>query len=626
MGTFRVPGICALLSVLAVSLPAVAYNTAVTVNTALDTHAISPYIYGTNQVLQGADNYAAVRQGGNRLTGYNWENNASNAGTDWYNSSDNLMTSGMSNSQALIPAISISAFIDTCRKYNRFCLSTFQMAGFVSRDKNGTVTAGEAAPSSRWRYVFPVKPTAFAAAPDTTDSAVYMDELMNFLKVKYMSLPDGWLGGICLDNEPALWPSTHPLIHPAAPACVELLTKSIALATAIKNVDTRPFLFGPVTYGFGEMYDLQGASDWASVRGSYGWFVDYYLDRMRLASTSAGRRLLDVFDIHWYSEAKGNGERIVGASNPAARANAEARIQAPRSLWDPNYLEDSWIGQWYSSYLPLIPRMKTSISSCYPGTKISFSEYNYGGEAHISGGLAMADVLGIYGKYDVFFASYWQMEDVTAYTSAAFRLFRNYDGSNGTFGSQSVFAAASDSSRSSVYASVVSSTNAELHLVLLNKDYDSTMNATVTINSSSAYKSVRVWSFDSSSAAITERLPAPVISGNSFVGVVPRLTACHFVLIPATAVRSAAPPATADGFSCKTEYPYLSVSYSFPLNENGLISLYALNGRTFKQWEHVTGHGNLRFNAHARGTGAKCFIVVCKSASRQYICKALLTQ
>ena len=48
---------------------------------------ISPYIYGINQ-YGNQNKYkqvkaTAVRQGGNRTTAYNWENNASNAGSDW---------------------------------------------------------------------------------------------------------------------------------------------------------------------------------------------------------------------------------------------------------------------------------------------------------------------------------------------------------------------------------------------------------------------------------------------------------------------------------------------------------------------------------------------------------------
>jgi mannan endo-1,4-beta-mannosidase len=362
------------------------------------------------------------------------------------------------------------------------------------------------------------------------------------------------------------------------------------------------------------------------VKGSYSWFVDYFLDKMRTASTTAGRRLLDVYDIHWYSEAIGNGERIVGASNPANRANAEARIQAPRTLWDTHYIENSWIGQYYSNYLPLIPRLQTSINTYYPGTKISFSEYNYGGESHISGGLAMADILGIYGKYGVFCATYWQMDNTTNFTSAAYRLFRNYNGASGTFGSIAVRATTSDSVRTSVYASTISSTNNELHLILLNKDYDSTMNTTITINSASVYQSVRVWSFDSLSATINERLPAPAISGNSFTYAVPKLTACHFMLIPASAVRNNALSAARSGFVCKVVYPYLLCTYSFPRNETGSISLYTLNGTLLKHWESFAGQGTFRLNVTSSGISAGGFLVVCKSASGRYISKAMLPQ
>ena len=49
---------------------------------------ISPYIYGMNlrkEFSHTSEDYSTmVRLGGNRLTGYNWENNASNAGADWH--------------------------------------------------------------------------------------------------------------------------------------------------------------------------------------------------------------------------------------------------------------------------------------------------------------------------------------------------------------------------------------------------------------------------------------------------------------------------------------------------------------------------------------------------------------
>ena len=55
-------------------LPAIALsqtvNFAVTVNDS--PAAISPLIYGTNQLMSGGENWGSMRLGGNRLTGYNW--------------------------------------------------------------------------------------------------------------------------------------------------------------------------------------------------------------------------------------------------------------------------------------------------------------------------------------------------------------------------------------------------------------------------------------------------------------------------------------------------------------------------------------------------------------------------
>jgi mannan endo-1,4-beta-mannosidase len=585
---------------------ATAFNTSITINTSQNNQTISPYIYGTNQNLAGNENFSAFRQGGNRMTGYNWENNASNAGADWQHSSDNFIPSnmGIPNSQANVPGIAITAFIDSCRKKSQFSLTTFQMAGYVARDKLGTVDTSQAAPSSRWREVVPKKPSAFSTTPDTADNAVYMDELMNFLDTRYETASDNWLGGICLDNEPALWVSTHPRIHVAQPTCQELLEKSVALSSAIKNVNQKPLIFGPVTYGFGEMFDFQGAPDWNAVKGGRTWFVDWYLDKMNSASQTAGKRLLDVFDFHWYPEALGNNERICFATNPSNRANAEARLQAPRTLWDPHYLEDSWIAQWNSGFLPIIPKVKSSIAAYYPGTKLSISEYNYGGENHISGGIAMADVLGIFGKYGVDFGFYWQCENTTAFTSAAFKLYRNYNGSNGLFGTVSVNATTSDSVRSSAYASLSSATNNELHLVLLNKNYDSTMNATITITSPETYVSVRIWSFDSSSAAIKERLPAPVIAGNAFTCAIPKLTAYHIVCAPSTAISRGNAVSARPYCHARITGHRLFIDYTFPKGETETVTLHALNGTPLRTWRSVSGSGVINLDERAFCTTA----------------------
>jgi len=496
---------------------------------------ISPYIYGTNQDLPGVVN-TARRLGGNRMTGYNWETNASNAGSDYLQSSDNFLTwsAGIPTAQENIPGIVATHFHDqSLAAGTPYSVVTLPMAGYVSADKNGTVATSEAAPSVRWKAIQNNKPSALATTPDTTDGVVYSDEFINLLVSKYGKASSSTgIKGYDLDNEPDLWSSTHPRLHPAQPTCVELVSRTVDLAKTVKRIDSSAETLGFVSYGFGGYYNFQGAPDWATekTKGPYAWFIDYFLDQMKNASNSAGTRLLDVLDVHNYSEATAGGVRV---NNPSTWENIDCnkgRIQAPRSLWDPSYVENSWIGTWFSSFLPFIPKLQGSINTFYPGTKLSITEYNFGGESHISGGLAEADTLGIFGQQGVYLASWWPLHDNPTYIAAAFKLFLNYNGAGGKFGTTKVSASTSDNANGSAYASIEDSTGSKLHLVVLNKNYDQASAVTIHIAGSTNYTSARVFAFDSTSATITERAPVSSITGNTFTYSLPALTAAHLVL------------------------------------------------------------------------------------------------
>jgi mannan endo-1,4-beta-mannosidase len=144
-------------------------------------------------------------------------------------------------------------------------------------------------------------------------------------------------------------------------------------------------------------------------------------------------------------------------------------MQAPRSLWDYDYLEESWIAEWFSQWLPILPPVKSSINTYYPGTKLAFTEYDYGGQDHYSGGIATADVLGIFGKYGVYIANYWGGDKDANYVHAAFRIYRDYDGNDSTFGDTEVYSTMSNKVDSSIYASVFDGLTCGLHLIVINK-------------------------------------------------------------------------------------------------------------------------------------------------------------
>lgn len=511
------------------------------VNFIVDTeHArapISPYIYGTNQDLAG---YAPTlrRFGGNRTTGFNWETNASSAGSDYLHNSDDFACGwvGVTAADCATPGAVISAFHDKSLQQGAASLLTLQMAGYVAADKNGPVSAAEVAPSARWFPAVFAKGSVFANPPVTTDSAVYMDEQVNYLVQKYgLSTTANGVKMYSLDNEPALWPSTHPRIHPGIPTVNELMTKSIALSKAVKAVDPGAQIFGPAAYGFAEYAAFQDAPDWPTLQtqGNYAWFLDYYLAQMKSASDTSGKRLLDALDVHWYPEAQGGGQRIV--FNGAGTVDTQkARVQAPRTLWDPTYVEDSWIATWFPTFLPLIPRLQQSINTYYPGTKLAITEFSYGGEADISGGMATADVLGIYGKYGLYAATFWQLEGTSSYVTSAYNLYRNYNGSNGKFGDTKIDTDNSDIANSSMYASITGTDTSKVNIIVINKSFDSDITGSFKIYSPVNYASGQVWGFDSASASITQRTSITGITGNAFTYTIPPRTVYHIVLTAGT--------------------------------------------------------------------------------------------
>ncbi len=553
---------------------------------------ISPYVYGVDQDLAGVATPGARRYGGNRLTGYNWETNASNAGTDYINNSDNYLVDGLPQSQQSVTAIALTGFHDqSLAAAVPYTVLTLQMAGYVAADENGPVTASQAAPSSRWNAVVNDTPGGvFPALPNLTDGTVYMDEVLNLLVRRY-GPASGSTGvrGYNLDNEPSLWPSTHPMLHPGQTTCSEEIGKSVALATTIKRMDPSAEVLGPVLYGSESYFTFQNAPDWPAAQSSTGfrWFIDYYLDQMGKASASAGRRLLDVLDLHRYSDENVSGTgpdpSITGQTDFSDKATDMDRVQAPRVLWDPTYVENSWVQQYDSQFLPWIPNIMASINARYPGTKLSFTEYNYGGESDISGGIAQADVLGIYGKFGVYLGCVWILHSAPppVYTAAAFNLYLDYDGRGGKFGATSVSETDSDTVNTSAYASVDAA--GALHVVVLNKSFTQAADLNFQIAGPTAYSGASVYAFDASGPSITARAPA-ALSNNQVAYSLPPLTAAHFVFQSATGLpQFSGAPASQSVASGST------VVFSAP--SNAAASQWMLDGAPLSDGGGVSGSG-----------------------------------
>ena len=486
----------------------------ITVNTANGRKTVSPYIYGVSCELMDKDVAAtSIRAGGNRFSSYNWENNSSNAGSDWKHASDGYFQQLLPDELDGVPggaAINLSR--KCAEKNNAYSLMTLQMAGYTAADFRGTVKEEEAAPSERWNRVEFKKDSDLSLEPDQNDGVVYMDEFVNYLvNTLGNSQSENGIKGYSLDNEPALWKSTHPRIHPEQTGCAEIINKSKALAKAVKEVDPRAEIFGPALFGYGAYTNFSGAPDWNEVKqgGDYRWFIDYYLDEMKKAEDETGVRLLDVLDVHFYTEAKGVCRRRC-CDHYTNEGCVKAILNSTRSLWDSGYKENSWITDTGAEFFPLLPNLLQSIDKFYPGTKLAITEYNFGGSGDICGSIAEADALGLFAKHGVYTANLFA--DNADHQCAAINLYTDYDGNGNGFGDTLVYCETDDVEPSTAYASVSGDNDDVLTLVVTNKSFDEKTSATIKIDGGS-YKNILVYGIDAASATVID------ITDSSSVGI-----------------------------------------------------------------------------------------------------------
>jgi len=481
------------------------------IDVSLDVHPISPLIYGLN----GADaatlagtRATVLRMGGNRWTAYNWENNASNAGSDWCFQNDGLLSASNVADAAVQPTLT------QAKNAGAAAIVTVPIVDYVAADKNGGCDVRNSGPDylqTRFKQNRSTKPGPLSTTPNATDGFVYEDEFVNSLKQANPTTNVLF----SLDNEPDLWSATHAEVHPNPVTYAELAARTIDYATAVKRAWPTAKVLGPVSYGFYGFETLQGASD----SGADGNFLDWYLNRMNIAGAAAGLRLVDDLDLHWYPEATGGGVRITDPGTGAALV--AAREQAPRSLWDPTYVEDSWITTSYGyGAIRLIPRTRDRIAAKYPGTGLSFTEWNYGGGGHISGAIASADVLGIFGRERVDAATYWPLSSDESFAYGAFRAFRNYDGAGGHVGDTSVRATTSDAGLTTVYATIDAANHNRLVLIVINKA-TAAKKAAIKMTAESKFTTAKVFTLTSASASPQPAAGITVAAQNAFNYVMP---------------------------------------------------------------------------------------------------------
>ncbi len=542
-----------------------------TINTSQERNPISKYIYGMN--METSYPLATVRRlGGNRLSTYNWETNYSNAGADYFYQNDSYLPSPLALNVLPVSDYTkagscLKTFHDASLAQGAISLITLPMIGSVANDGNVTpVTSAQVAPSSRWATVINTKGSAFTLTPNTTDNVIYTDEEINFLTTTYglASTPTG-VKGYIMDNEPGAWVTQFATMRTNPVTYNELLTKSINLAKTIKLMDPSALVFGSESYGFNEWWNLQNAADAGNYSGDH-WFIDTYLKQMQLAGIAAQKRLLDVFTLHYYSQVNN-----INSNAPQTFASRDDRMQCTRTLWDPTYTENSWITQLgFGSEFPLIPHIKNSINTYYPGTMLGITEYDFGAHADISGGIAEADALGIFSRNEVDYATIFGPVD--GYVKTAFDLYLNYDGNQSKYGSIKVQAISNNVTNSTIYASINNVSGTVLHSIVNNKNGTTAINATISIQGKITYDHVEAYYFDQTSNSIKYvTLPLSAINNNVLTYQIPSYSVYHFIF---TDLKQ-----TEMKISEITDKQAIEISYYSPKTTSGIICITDVSGR-----------------------------------------------
>jgi uncharacterized protein (TIGR03437 family) len=541
-------GLLAALFVAAVSLrgqPA----PALAVDAAANRHAISPWIYGINQWsdngIQGVMRIPLVRWGGDDATSFNWSASLkNNTGDNPWNYENYSISPGF------------DAFHLRNLKTGSASLSTFPILDWLPK------AAGECSFSVK-KYG-PQKATAPDNADcgngvltngttvnnDPNDAYIPVDPSFSqqWIKHEVATYGPGNAGGIrfwSLDNEPEWWDSVHNDVYKTASngkpgaSYDDMLARDIQNALAIKQADPTALVTGPVPGGWSgmlfskqDMYAGWGKSPYLywdnpvdqKAHGGVQW-LPYYLQQMRAAETKNGFRLLDVLDVHAYITPSG----LSGSAGNAAMETL--RMTSTRALWDPNYTvpgggyEDATGAEQAPQ---MVPRLRQWVADNYPGTMTGITEYNWGAQDTITGAIAQADILGIFGRENLDLATVWP-NTLTPQNPAAFSfmMFLNYDGNGNQFGDTSVSATSSNPDLLSIFAA--QRTDSSLTVLVLNKTAGA-ITDTINLANFNPSGTAEVWQYSSANNHAIVRQPDLSFSGTTLSATFPSYSMTLFVI------------------------------------------------------------------------------------------------
>jgi len=487
-------------------------------------HAINPWIYGINQWsdngIQGVMGIPLVRWGGDDATSFNWSASVkNNTGDNPWVYENYLISPGfdsfhLRNLQTGSTSLSTFPILDWLPKAAGECSFSVKKYGAQKATApdnpdcgNGVLTNGNNVNNDPNDAYIPVTPS-FSQAWIQHEVATY---------------GPGNGGGIrfwSLDNEPEWWDSVHYDVYKTASNGMpgasydDMLARDLQAAQAVKQSDPTALVTGPVPGGWsGMLFSKQDMyAGWATSpyqywdnpvdqndHGGVQW-IPYYLQQMQAASAKSGVRLLDVLDVHAYITPS-------GLSSTAGNAAMETlRMTSTRALWDPNYTVPGggYEDQTGTEQAPqMVPRLRQWVANNYPGTMTGITEYNWGAQDTITGAIAQADILGIFGREALDLATVWP-NTLTPQNPAAFSfmIFLNYDGNGSQFGNTSVSASSSNPDVLSIFAA--QRTDSALTVLVLNKT-TSPITDSISLANFNPAETAQVWQYTTANSAAIMR-------------------------------------------------------------------------------------------------------------------------
>ena len=588
-----------------------AQNPPVTANVdaAANQHPISPLIYGVHfaDTATLLDLGATLnRYGGNSSGRYNWLQNVDNRGRDWYFESipypDHtpgelgdtfISTTKAGGAEPFLTMPMVGWVAKTNANFDTLC--SFSVAKYGAQVDNEGDCGNGCVPGAD---VYP----CYAGTPITSnekdDASVPADSA--FQQGWMQHVFDTWGpasgGGLRywgLDNEPSIWWSAYWDVRADGAGMDEITAKMIDYGGRIRTVDAGAQVLAPEEWGW-DGYRYSGMDQQLIWQGACGGpdcpdrlahggmdYVPYLLTKMKEHEDTTGQKVLDMLTLHFYPQGGEFGDDV---SAPMQLL----RNRSTRGLWDPNYVNESWI----NDIVQLIPRMKGWVGAYYPGLPVGLTEYNWGAELHINGATTQADVLGILGREAADMATRWVVPPAGSPVYNAFKMYRNYDGAGSAFGETSVAASGPDPDEVAVFAATRSSDGA-LTIMAISKVLSGSTPATINLANFTAGPAAQAWRLTASNV-ITPLADVPVV-GNSLSLSLP-FQSITLLVVPASLAPSIsigdAGLAEGDGGTTSAVF---TVTLSKPSGQTVSASFATADGTATAGQDYVPASGTVSF-------------------------------